>query len=374
MSWDFDYLLPPLDATSYPQIGHNNSLLEVGYTGANMPVRTVTPGRRLRIRVLAPPGTTYVAISGESNNWQGGAGNNPLQKPVVGGFDYDPGIYRIRPIQRPQDASNGNLYFSDLHPVTAALNEPLYGTGSPVYPALDEPRYLHFILYNPAGSLQLNFGSLKFSMLIGDANAYNTWRNARPWAGGGSTDVDGIIEAPIRREDDPDPAPSTSAVLLNHPERTQTATEFGLGVFMQGIRQVDGTQLKEGSSLSANLSIDPDPRDEGMQVSYLVLGAWLDPTNISSVNTAIWQQCVNGNWQNWNGATITPEQKINLSPITPYAGSQSLTTGQVNFNLGEIRRPQGAAGRPFALFLGYQATASGQTFVVLKGPSIFYII
>lgn len=144
----------------------------------NMIVSSMSGGNTLRIKVLLPPGTKQAVIRGESNDWIGVSG----QQPVVGVISQD--ITGACP-----STSDGVSYSCSgvtLQPPAGGLSMPLYaGT------VLTAPKYVNFVLHNPSGNF--SFSSLSIAIQINDVAAYKTWRNARPWAGGvSSNSVDGL--------------------------------------------------------------------------------------------------------------------------------------------------------------------------------------
>jgi len=144
----------------------------------DMIVPSLTGGNTLRIKVLLPPGTKYANIRGESNDWIGASG----QQPVVGAIPQD--------ITSSCPVTTDNILYScmgvTLQPPAGGLSMPLY-SGS----ALTAPKYVNFVLHNPSGNF--SFSTLSLAIQITDVAAYKTWRNARPWAGGASTNsVDGL--------------------------------------------------------------------------------------------------------------------------------------------------------------------------------------
>ena len=377
MAWDYNYVLPAINSDFYKHAERDNTLLDVSFNQSNMPIRTILPGRKMRIRMLAPPGTVYAAVSGESNNWQGGAGNSQLDKPVVGGFDYDPGSYRTNPIQRPDGGGNGGLlYFSDLEGVTAALNKPVYGNGSPMYTMLDEARYVYFVLYNPTGSVVFTMGTLRIVLLVRDADLYNAWRSQRPWAGGTSSDEDGINDISLTDETK-SITPSTTAFTLGHPARKHTSTEFGASVMVNGMTQAAGTTIAAGSSLAIAHNITPDSRDNGISANVVAIIAWMDADQYKDLLNAVWQQCVGGVWRDWVGPNVLADGTIIVPNISPYFANRPIRQETLTLGLGQLNPPANvsANGRIMNLMVGYQAVAggSGQQYTVLRLPSAFFV-
>jgi hypothetical protein len=169
------YSAPTSDGQHVINADYNKS----GSPPYDMIVPNLTGGNTLRIKVLLPPGTKYANIRGESNNWIGASG----QQPVVGVVSQD-----ITSSNCPV-TTDGILYSCmgvTLQPPAGGLAMPLY-SGS----ALTAPKYVSFVLHNPSGDF--SFSSLSIAIQISDVAAYKTWRSARPWAGGVSTNsVDGL--------------------------------------------------------------------------------------------------------------------------------------------------------------------------------------
>lgn len=182
--FEVDLIAPALTSTFY-SAPTNNTLHTINADYArnapapyDMIVPTLSSGNTLRIRVLLPPGTKQAVIRGESNDWIGATG----KQPVVGVI--------------PQEITGACPFTSDgisyacsgvmLQPPAGGLSMPLYaGT------VLTTPTYVNFVLHNPSGSF--SFSSLSIAIQINDVAAYKAWRDARPWAGGAaSNSVDGI--------------------------------------------------------------------------------------------------------------------------------------------------------------------------------------
>lgn len=144
----------------------------------DMIVSSMSAGNTLRIKVLLPPGTKQAVIRGESNDWIGISG----QQPVVGVVSQD--ITGACPTTA--DGTSYSCSGVTLQPPAGGLSMQLYAGAM-----LTAPKYVHFILHNPSGNF--SFSSLSIAIQINDVAAYKTWRNARPWAGGVSTNsVDGL--------------------------------------------------------------------------------------------------------------------------------------------------------------------------------------
>ena len=210
-AWNLDFLLPSLNSQVYSTATGNTHSISIGYSSqaidiaSAIPVPPLPPGRNLRIRVLAPPGTAIASIWAQSNEWQG----RPIPTgqtyanvgsfPLMGSFDTDPGD-----LCKQQNATSSPaipacptgrnlIYFDDLHPAGGGLNDQLYGNGSPAYPPLTEARYLYFVLTHPINAIDsFKLQSLRISLFITDTVAYNNWLSQRPWAGGSSNNITGI--------------------------------------------------------------------------------------------------------------------------------------------------------------------------------------
>ena len=290
MFWENDYVLPQLDAAHYPAAYSNPFPHYVSYSIDAMQMenripinRPIQPGRPLRIRVLAPPGTAGVSIGGESGFWQGSGGNDPSHRPAFAAFDYDPGDMVSSPLHRPSgQIGDGKVYFSDLQSAAGGLSLPMYGTGSPNHPALDEARYLYFILFNPQASVRFSFVSLGFSFMITDTEKYMAWRNARPWAGGSpSNSVDGIGEnygagAPREVSAGSKQIPSLGSAFVANGILT-TTTNFAGGTSANGGTPQRQVVIKQTDQVAIEGAINIDQRHIGQAVDTVVYIGYTGP-------------------------------------------------------------------------------------------------
>ncbi|EIJ42879.1 hypothetical protein BegalDRAFT_2013 [Beggiatoa alba B18LD] len=281
MLWANDYVLPELNAKRYPSVTDSSSFIDVRYSSRAVNLedkvvinerRPVYTGQALRIRVLAPPGATGVSIGGESNLWQGSAGDISSRVRFKA-YDYDPGNFIYEPTQRPAGVTN-NVYASDLEPAGGGLSLSLYGKIGSKTPPLTSPRYLYFVLYNPANSVNFTFESLSFSFVIGDTNLYTAWRNKRPWAGG-SGNIDGIGE-----EYGSSSNTRTSSVL-NLPNLGLASV--GGSVFFGGISSTQGgaylqrTNHPLSSVADIQGAIQVDSQHVGQNVELLIFASYTPP-------------------------------------------------------------------------------------------------
>ncbi|SEH08896.1 hypothetical protein [Candidatus Venteria ishoeyi] len=114
---------------------------------------------------MLPPGVSYAAISGESNQWQ----VPPNLHTLVKAFDQEPDNFCTV-------AEGHCITPTTMHPVTAALSEILYGDGTPLYPVRAEESYVYLALYYPSGANQtFSLGSLRISMLVSNKEMYMNW-------------------------------------------------------------------------------------------------------------------------------------------------------------------------------------------------------
>jgi hypothetical protein len=179
-----DLTAPSLTTTFYSTPANDSQhVINADYNKSGAPpydmiVPSLAGGSALKIKVLLPPGTKYANIRGESNDWIGASG----QQPVVGVISQD--------VTSNCPVTTDNILYScmgvTLQPPAGGLSMPLY-SGS----ILTAPKYVNFVLHNPSGNF--SFSSLSIAIQISDVAAYKTWRNARPWAGGVSTNsIDGL--------------------------------------------------------------------------------------------------------------------------------------------------------------------------------------
>ncbi len=129
----------------------------------DMIVSTLYSAGTIRIKVLLPPGTSSAFIRGESNDWIG----TPGQQPVVG----------IIPTEItgtcPTVTSGVVFSCNDI-----VLQAPAGGLSMPLYvgSALTAPKTITFILHHP-GAGSFSFGSLTISMQISNVADYSSWWN-----------------------------------------------------------------------------------------------------------------------------------------------------------------------------------------------------
>jgi len=180
-----DLTAPALSSTFYKQ---PTSTLEHeviaqyskdGLPPNDMVVPTLAGGSTLRLKLLLPPGVKQAFIRGESNDWIGVPGQQPVVGVVVG------------EITGTCPSTTDNLAFTCDGVVLAS---PAGGLSMPLYigEALAQPKYVSLVLHNP-GNKTFSFGSLSISMLVGSVSAYKTWLNDRPWTGtGGTGSLDGV--------------------------------------------------------------------------------------------------------------------------------------------------------------------------------------
>jgi len=180
-----DITAPALSSTFYgaPAASSTQYTINADYSKTsaapyNMIVSSMIGGDTLRIKVLLPPGTKQAVVRGESNDWIGVSG----QQPVVGVIPQD--------ITGTCPTTADNIIYTcsgvTLQPPAGGLSMMLY-TGD----ILTTPKYVNFVLHVPSGNF--SFSSLNIAIQINDVAAYTTWRNARPWAGGTSTNsIDGL--------------------------------------------------------------------------------------------------------------------------------------------------------------------------------------
>jgi hypothetical protein len=181
----YDVTMQPteLNTTVYTQAptGSIEHFLFASPLASNLPA--LAPGQSMLVKMLAPAGTTAVSIRGESMLWTGASG------PVVAGFSDTP------PEPCPVLVQTG-VYGCGSTLLTipnAGLSLAIYG-GT----ALSSPRYMYLVMKN-VDTRTFTFGSLAVTIKIGDVTMYKSWLNARPWAGGASTNsVDGlgVVEQP----------------------------------------------------------------------------------------------------------------------------------------------------------------------------------
>jgi len=418
-----DYILPPINSSNYEIATGESLLLKISYSSQsnppnNIPTVPLGQSQSMRIRVLAPPGVASASIRAESNNWQG---PTPGTFPLMGSFDHDPG--QLCEIATGNGSKCGNIsgtfiYFDNLHPAGGGLNEAMYGSGSPAFTPLDTARYLYFVLYHPAGAReQFKFESLHFSMLITDVNAYNTWRAARPWAGGPTSNslsgVDGddiiiqpdpivIEQEPVVNTPSPQiieiPTPQGSIVietpvsnnttiehriflesfLLVDGAATQTSAGSGIKIHMSGtllesLGNANGTpitqnmELQEKAFANIKANIIPNPSHDNVDVFALVV--WKDDGIHSNLfENALWAQKFRPqsffdssdlSWQPWQGPSIRGA-KVTLDGIAAYQKQININNA-VGYTLsmgdGELIPPDalGDTGRVLQFFIGYKA-------------------
>ena len=378
MPWDHDVVLPPIDAETYPAASGPSLLISRRYASQaqsqkdRVPLPQIRPGQSLRIQVLVPPGVASASIKAESNQWQGGAGSGNDNAPAMLGCEHDSGDYQSHPLQRPSGGfGDGQIYFSDLHPAGGGLNEQLYGNGSPMNPPVAEPCYVYFYFYNPLSSVMFTFETMSISMLVTDTGLYNAWRAPRPWAGGASPDHDGIDAPPMEHE----VTPSKTAMILNHPQRKITGTQFSQTIHVNGALSAANTAISMGSSLVVDLQMDPDPRDMGKSGSYIAVAGWQDKDTHTDLTKALWQQCSGGVWQNWAGPNFGADGSIKISTIQAYAPPVTIAASKISMNLGKISPPAGLSNnsRLVAILIGYQCNESGNNYIVLTQPMGFAV-
>ena len=439
--WTRDYILPPLSTNTYTEATESSILLSVAYSSQsappnNMPTVPLGKGQNMRIRVLAPPGVASVSIRAESNNWQG---PSPGTFPIMASFDTDPG--ELCPIQSGigtscSGVSGKYVYFDDLHPAGGGLNEQMYGSGHPGYTPLNQPRYLYFVLYHPTGAReQFQFESLRISMLVTDVDAYNTWRSARPWAGGSTinsnTGIEGddaivepdptpqlpttpvpaqpsastgdtVITVPTPSGDVIITTPSADAVAqrpisldtlivdLGTPNTVNSrATVTIFGTVLESLGSNNSIPIENGMSVEDNAFINIRanivPDSEHGNVNVFALAGWRDDdVHKDSFSSVLWAQKFRPHsffgssdlsWQPWQGPTLNDRGEINMNAVASY--QKQVSTGAegytVNLGDGEMTPPDelGDTGRVLQLFIGYIANA------VIGNPfdkAIFHVV
>jgi hypothetical protein len=110
-----------------------------------------------------PPGTSSAFIRGESNDWIG----TPGQQPVFG-------IIPTEITGTCPTVSNGVVFSCN----DIVLQAPAGGLSAPLYvgSALTAPKTITFILHHP-GAGSFSFGSLTLSMQISNVADYTSWWN-----------------------------------------------------------------------------------------------------------------------------------------------------------------------------------------------------
>jgi hypothetical protein len=188
-AFSIDLTTPSLNSTSYTKATSTQHTIYAEYAQNgtppnNMVVGSLSSGATMHLKVLLPPGTKQAVIRGESNDWIGATG----KQPVVGVVNQD--------ITGACPSTSDGITFSCngvmLAPPSGGLSSQLYsGT------ELTLPQYAHFILHNPS-STSFTFTTLTISIQITNTSAYTSWLNSRPWAGGASTNsVDGIGDTTV---------------------------------------------------------------------------------------------------------------------------------------------------------------------------------
>jgi hypothetical protein len=371
MPWDNDIVLPAIDATTYPVASGSSLLISKHHKSKDkIALPQILPGQSLKLQILIPPGVASASIRAESKQWQGGAGIG--NAPAIRSCEYDAGEFHRYPLQRPSGAfGDGRIYFSDLQAVNGSLNASLYGNTSPMNAPVAEPRYAYCYFYNPLGSATFNFESIEISMLVSDTNLYSAWRNPRPWAGGTSPDVDGIDAAPMEHE----VTPSNSAMILNHPQRKITGTQFKPQIRIDDTTAHANSVLNSNSHVLIDLQLDPDRRDAGKLGHYIAVAGWQDADSHADLSHAIWQQYSGHAWQAWAGATISTDGAISVPAIKTATPAVTITADTVAIDLGKLTAPAALAadGRTVVIFVGYQCQADDSDYVVLSQPLGFTV-
>lgn len=182
--FNVDLTVPSLTSTYYKPAVSSQHIINAEYAENaippnNMVVPALTAKATMRLKVLLPPGTKQAVIRGESNDWIGAVG----KQPVIG-------VLYQEVIGNCPTSTDGVTYSCNgvlLSPPSGGLSSQLYaGT------ELTQPQYAYFVLHNPADT-GFSFKSLNISIQINNTTAYNAWLSARPWAGGASTNsIDGI--------------------------------------------------------------------------------------------------------------------------------------------------------------------------------------
>lgn len=377
MAWSHDVTVPAVNGSTYTEANASSRVITVSYSSQSsmqVPVPMVFPGETLRIRTLAPPGVSSIAIRAESNTWQNGA--------VMNSYDSDPGVFResTRSSGSPGD---GNVYINDLHAAGGGLNEYLYGNGSPAFAALTEPRYTSFVLYNPPTGVNFTLVSLHITFLIGNVDAYTAWRNARSW-NGGSGNADGIGEtaatatstaatAPRATEAPKTEVSTGNAMMMGHPSRTGTGTSINLSGTVDGVPQAANSTVRSGGFLQTKLAVTPDAEDNGKQVSVIVLAAWEDQDSHNGLLNAVWQQYSGNVWQAWVGPRVEGKNYF-IENVSPHIAQVPLSAGQFDLPFGPLSPPGGvsANGRKVSLFVGYQVNGN-PSYSVVSQPLVYRV-
>ncbi len=360
MPWDYDVILPAIDATNYPVANAPKLFISKGYTPDELPsLRAIQAGQTVRIQVLIPPGVASANIEAIP------ASDNANSKAAIRACAYDAGEYLSYPAKRTSGAfGDGRIYFSDLQPLNADLSLQIYGNGSPINAPATEPRYVYCYCYNPLEAQPLALEQLNISMLVTDSAMYNLWRGQRPWAGGRSSDVDGIDAAPLEHEI----TPSNNAMLINHPQRQITATQFKPSLSRRG-------EIPSGSPLSVKLHMDPDPRDAGKAGNYIAVIGWLDKEQHNDLSHMLWQQCIEGEWHPWQGVNFDANGGLEIANMLAYTSATTIVAGDMEFNLGQIHAPEALSSknRQAYIFIGYQCHEAGVDYAVLTQPIAFAV-
>lgn len=188
-AFSIDLTIPSLNTTYYKQATSTQHTIYAEYAQNgtppnNMIVQTLQAGATMHIKVLLPPGTKQAVIRGESNDWIGSTG----KQPVIGILNQE--ITGACPI-----STDGVSYSCSgvlLSPPSGGLSSQLY-----VGNELTLPQYAHFVLHNPSTST-FTFSTLAITTQITNTTAYNAWLSARPWAGGASTNsIDGVGDTTV---------------------------------------------------------------------------------------------------------------------------------------------------------------------------------
>ncbi len=168
VAFTVDMSLPGITQQIYasPQTGAASHTLVAAYALGGTPpydmvIPTLSSSSSLRLKILLPPGTSQASIRGESNNWIGTPGNQPVFA-VVDGETLT---------NCPVSSGSGSFTCNGqvMEPPSGGLSAFLY-LGN----VLVAPKTVSFVLNNP-GSADFSFSTLAISMTISDVAAYTNW-------------------------------------------------------------------------------------------------------------------------------------------------------------------------------------------------------
>ena len=174
MHCNYSYTLPLIDQTYYLE-ELSNGYIRVPYSSRSqqakyqMPItHPISAGQLLQIKILAPPGSSALTITGKSGDWSGTGGdiNTRVRMTLVSKEPTE-----FVPKERPKDSPHdGRLYLNDLAVATGGLNMT-----QPYSSPLTEAKYHYFVLYNPSGGINFQFVSLDFMIIVRDKALYKAW-------------------------------------------------------------------------------------------------------------------------------------------------------------------------------------------------------